>query len=82
MSDPLWRREDVESPCINVCVLHPQARICLGCFRTSDEITQWSHLTPEARREVMATLPERENSIPKVRKGGRKARIMPNLGTG
>ena len=79
MSDPQWRRDEVESPCINLCVLHPQAKICLGCFRTSDEIIEWSRMTPEARRKVMDILPEREKSIPYVRKGGRKARVIPNL---
>ena len=75
MSDPLWRRDEIESPCINVCVLHPQAKVCLGCFRTSDEITQWSRMTPEMRRDVMSTLAEREKTLPKTRLGGRKARL-------
>ena len=80
MSDPLWRRDKVESPCINVCVLHPEAKLCLGCFRCADEITQWSRMTPQARRDVMETLPEREKLIPKTRRGGRKARIKRRQG--
>lgn len=80
MSDPLWRRDKVESPCINVCVLHPEAKLCLGCFRSADEITQWSRMTPQARRDVMETLPEREQLIPKTRRGGRKARIKRRQG--
>jgi predicted Fe-S protein YdhL (DUF1289 family) len=75
MSDPVWRRDEIESPCINVCVLHPQAKLCIGCFRSADEITQWSRISPEMRREIMDTLPEREHTIPKKRLGGRKARL-------
>ena len=75
MSDPVWKRDEIESPCINVCVLHPEAKLCLGCFRSADEITQWSRITPEVRREIMAELPEREKTIPKARRGGRKARL-------
>ncbi|NNE86784.1 MAG: DUF1289 domain-containing protein [Silicimonas sp.] len=80
MSDPVWRRQEIESPCINVCVLHPQAKLCLGCFRSADEITQWSKMTPETRRAVMDSLPEREKTIPKERRGGRKARIKRGMG--
>lgn len=75
MSDPVWRRDEIESPCVNVCVLHPEAKLCLGCFRSADEITQWSRMTPEERRAVMDALPEREETLPTGRRGGRKARL-------
>ena len=75
MSDPVWRREAIESPCINVCVLHPEAKLCLGCFRSADEITAWARMTPEARAAVMEGLAAREKDIPKTRRGGRKARL-------
>lgn len=75
MSDPVWRRDTIESPCINVCVLHPEAKLCLGCFRSADEITQWARMTPEMRQTIMAELPAREAVIPKTRRGGRKARL-------
>lgn len=64
----------IESPCVRICVVHPQARICTGCLRTIDEITQWTKLSPEARAAVMAELPSREGLL-KVRRGGRKARL-------
>ena len=41
MSDEVWRREAVESPCIKLCVVHPEARLCLGCYRTIEEIAAW-----------------------------------------
>ncbi|WP_294608016.1 DUF1289 domain-containing protein [Roseovarius sp.] len=69
-----WKRNEVDSPCVKVCVVHPEARICTGCLRTIDEITRWSKMTPEARREIMAALPDR-NSILKKRRGGRAARL-------
>ena len=59
MSDEVWRREEVESPCVKVCVMHPTAGLCLGCYRSLEEIAAWSSLTPEARRKVMAELPAR-----------------------
>jgi predicted Fe-S protein YdhL (DUF1289 family) len=74
MTDDIWRREEVESPCIKVCVIHPDARLCTGCLRSIDEITAWSRMSPEARRAVMAELPLRSGQIAK-RRGGRAARL-------
>lgn len=76
MSDEIWRREEIESPCTKVCLIHPGARICVGCLRTGDEIAAWSRMTPAARREVMAALPAREGrlreagALPSARRGG------------
>mgnify|MGYP001556077846 CR=1 FL=1 len=74
MNDEIWRRDEVESPCIKICVIHPQARLCTGCLRSIDEITAWSRMSPEARRKVMAELPQRQGQITK-RRGGRAARL-------
>jgi predicted Fe-S protein YdhL (DUF1289 family) len=74
MSDEVWRRDEVESPCIKLCVVEPATRHCLGCHRTIDEIAAWSSMTPEARRAVMATLPERAERLKPTRRGGRSGR--------
>jgi len=75
MSDPpIWTREDIESPCVRICVVHPEARICTGCHRTPDEIARWTRMTPEERRAVMAALPDRASLLRK-RRGGRAARL-------
>ena len=74
MSNDIWKRAEVESPCIKVCVIHPEARLCTGCLRTIDEITIWSKLSPEARRAVMEVLPTRKAILEK-RRGGRAARL-------
>ena len=73
MKDEIWSREEIESPCVRICVVHPEARICVGCFRTIDEIGGWSKMSPEERREIMATLPDREKSLA-TRRGGRNRR--------
>ena len=74
MINDVWRREEIESPCNRVCVIHPATRLCTGCGRSIDEITAWSKMTPEDRRRVMAELPTREWS-PKGRRGGRAGRL-------
>ena len=40
MSDDVWKRNEIESPCVKVCVLQPETRICFGCYRTGDEIDE------------------------------------------
>ncbi len=73
MSDAVWRRDEPESPCISICVIHPDARICTGCYRTLDEIAGWGQMSAEARRAVMAELPARAPGL-KGRRGGRAGR--------
>ncbi len=72
--DIVWRREEIESPCVRICVVHPETRLCTGCARSLDEIGQWSRMSAEARREVMADLPNR-TPFPTKRRGGRAARL-------
>lgn len=60
MTEETWRRDEIESPCVKICVIHPRAKICAGCFRSGEEIAAWSRMTPETRRAVMAELPKRE----------------------
>ena len=78
MSDDIWKRDEVESPCIKLCVIHPETRLCTGCYRSIDEITAWSKMSVEVRRMVMEELPSRAGSLSK-RRGGRAARLAPKL---
>jgi len=49
----------IETPCVKICTLDAQRRLCLGCGRTVDEIARWAGMTPDDRRRVMNALPER-----------------------
>lgn len=80
--DDLWKRDEVESPCIKICVVHPTERLCTGCLRSIDEIGAWSKMSNEARAALMAELPSRADRL-KKRRGGRNARLNvtpPDLG--
>lgn len=72
---PVWTRDEVESPCVRICVVHPEARICTGCLRSIDEIGRWSKMTNDERREILADLPSRAPLLRK-RRGGRAARLQ------
>ncbi|NPD19271.1 DUF1289 domain-containing protein [Alterinioella nitratireducens] len=74
MSDEIWQRNEVESPCVKICVVHPNARICIGCFRSVEEITQWSRMSSAERARIMDELPNRKGQVAQ-RRGGRAARL-------
>lgn len=74
-NDAVWTRAEIESPCVKLCVVHPQTRLCAGCHRSIDEITAWSRMSTEARRAVMDQLPARAAEAAPVRQGGRAARL-------
>ncbi|MBF9033668.1 DUF1289 domain-containing protein [Rhodobacterales bacterium HKCCE2091] len=70
MMDEVWRRDEIASPCVKMCVIHPEARICIGCHRRIEEIAAWSRMTAVEREEVIAALPARGGLL-RQRRGGR-----------
>ncbi|MFC3117889.1 DUF1289 domain-containing protein [Jhaorihella thermophila] len=73
MTDDIWKRDEADSPCVKICVVHPGARICTGCYRSIDEIARWSRMTPAERAEIRAALPDRAVLLTR-RRGGRRGR--------
>lgn len=57
----------IATPCVKVCVVDGASGLCLGCYRTLEEIGGWSGLGDARRAEVMAEL------------ASRRARIDPRL---
>ncbi|MFN0262939.1 DUF1289 domain-containing protein [Tepidamorphus sp. 3E244] len=53
------RAEKIETPCIDICRIDPERRLCRGCGRTMDEIAGWVQFTPQQRADIMAVLPDR-----------------------
>jgi len=49
----------VPSPCICVCTMDPATGLCLGCYRTLDEIAAWSGMSDADKRAVWLRLLER-----------------------
>ena len=76
--EALWARDEIASPCINICVIHPAARICAGCYRSMEEIAQWSRIGAEERTAIMAELPDRAKLL-KKRRGGRTRKLAGKL---
>lgn len=51
------------SPCIGVCMMDPNTKLCDGCFRTLDEIGAWWDYTPGEKRTVLTQLAERRQKL-------------------
>jgi predicted Fe-S protein YdhL (DUF1289 family) len=47
------------SPCINICKMDAHSGLCLGCFRTIDEITVWARTDDVNRARILAAVAAR-----------------------
>ncbi len=50
----------VASPCINVCQMNETTQLCLGCYRTAEEITRWWEMEVEEQRALLPVLEQRQ----------------------
>ena len=50
----------LESPCIRNCCLDSND-ICMGCFRSLTEITQWTLVNDKTRQEFLKNVVERKS---------------------
>lgn len=53
----------MKSPCVNICVIDPVSKFCIGCGRTGDEITGWINYSDKQRDEIMDGLSQRMTMI-------------------
>lgn len=51
----------VKSPCISVCKLD-ENKICIGCWRTLEEIAAWSKMSDQQKLFVLDNCAQRKNS--------------------
>lgn len=53
----------IASPCVMVCTVDGASGLCLGCYRSLQEIANWSRLTDQERATIMAQLDARQDRI-------------------
>ncbi len=58
------------SPCVNICIMHKTRDLCVGCFRTLDEIATWGSLTADRRQAILDSLPSRRDGLKRRRSDG------------
>ncbi len=49
----------VDSPCVGICQLDLTADLCVGCFRTRDEVAVWGATSDDVKRDILAKSRER-----------------------
>ena len=56
----------IASPCTRRCTVAPGSDICVGCYRTVDEIVRWTKFTDAERQAVLDQLESRRNTKPSI----------------
>lgn len=56
--------DNVPSPCISVCRMSKTTDWCEGCYRTIDEIRQWSRSDDSAKRVMWTRIEQRLRANP------------------
>lgn len=49
----------VPSPCVSICLMHPDGGHCEGCLRTLTEIGNWGRMGDEDKRVVWQRIQQR-----------------------
>jgi len=62
VGDPAAPIPEIESPCIGTCTLGPDG-LCIGCFRSPEEIGAWLSYSAQQRRAIMERLPLRAQAL-------------------
>lgn len=55
--------QEVKSPCLKVCKLDTNKTVCIGCYRTLDEIGEWSRATNQRRQEIVDAARARSQAL-------------------
>jgi predicted Fe-S protein YdhL (DUF1289 family) len=51
-SERVLLSQDAPSPCVSVCQMSDSTQLCVGCWRTLDEIAAWASLSLSDKRAV------------------------------
>ena len=62
LDDTLEKEVLIASPCISICALDADD-VCVGCYRSGQEITRWSVADNAERRAILASAAERARAV-------------------
>ena len=51
----------VPSPCVDICALDDND-ICIGCFRSGDEISDWGSMSDDEKKNTLLKVRERRQA--------------------
>ena len=58
--------EAPKSPCVSICVLDDND-VCVGCYRSADEVTDWTMSTAEQKRAILRRAQDRREASNTIR---------------
>ena len=50
--------EEIKSPCKNICIR--EDGVCIGCYRSTEEIVRWRTLSDEGKKRVLRNAKRRK----------------------
>lgn len=53
-------QQEIKSPCIGICAIDDLSGLCAGCYRTLDEIQGWWDMSPDAQKNLLVEIEERQ----------------------
>lgn len=55
--------QTVASPCIGVCSMDDLSGLCLGCYRTIEEIQAWWDMDDASKQAILAQADDRASTL-------------------
>ena len=52
-------QNEISSPCVSICALN-ENDVCVGCYRTGDELTRWRGMNNTEKLATIELAKERE----------------------
>ncbi len=43
----------VVSPCVGICELDQETNMCIGCWRSLEEVAEWASASLDRRRDIV-----------------------------
>jgi len=56
-------KDEIKSPCIKICKIDEESKLCLGCFRTIDEISSWIFIDENEKKNILKRVEERKKNF-------------------
>lgn len=50
----------VPSPCVSLCQMHAESGLCVGCYRTIEEIVVWGKASEQLKRAIWRQIRQRQ----------------------
>jgi uncharacterized protein len=54
---------EISSPCTNKCSIDHETNLCVGCYRTMEEIIRWLEFTLKEKEEILDKIRIRKLSL-------------------